>query len=79
MGRPATARTNFTRAQAYPDLMATKKISWTNWNYSDDLRCGAVFTAGTCGAGPYPGTSRLKPAGVWVRGRVRTADDFPTG
>nr|WP_281286740.1 cellulase family glycosylhydrolase [Catellatospora sichuanensis] len=70
---------NFTQAQAYLDLMAAKKISWTNWNFSDDFRTGAVFTTGTCGTGPYAGTGRLKPAGVWVRERIRTADNFPTG
>ncbi|MFG1682573.1 cellulase family glycosylhydrolase [Nonomuraea sp. NPDC049269] len=67
---------NFTRSQQYLDLMAQKKISWTNWNYSDDERSGAVFTEGTCPNGPFTGTSRLKAAGVWVRDRVRTADDF---
>ncbi len=70
---------DFTRSQQYLDLMATKKISWTNWNYSDDMRTGAVFTQGTCPNGPFAGTSRLKPAGVWVRDRIRTADNFPTG
>jgi endoglucanase len=70
---------NFTRSQQYLDLMATKKISWTNWNYSDDFRSGAVFTTGTCPGGPFTGTTRLKPAGVWVRDRIRTPDNFPTG
>jgi endoglucanase len=70
---------NFGRSQQYIDLMASKKISWTNWNYSDDMRSGAVFTRGTCPNGPYAGTSRLKPAGAWIRDRMRTADDFPTG
>ncbi|GAA2582018.1 cellulase family glycosylhydrolase [Dactylosporangium fulvum] len=70
---------NFAQAQAYLDLMASKKISWTNWNFSDDFRSGAVFTTGTCGAGPYTGTTRLKPAGAWVRDRIRTPDSFPTG
>ncbi|MET0422543.1 MAG: cellulase family glycosylhydrolase, partial [Actinoplanes sp.] len=70
---------NFTRSQQYLDLMAQKKISWTNWNYSDDSRSGAVFTAGTCPNGPYSGTSRLKPAGVWIRDHIRSpADNFPT-
>ncbi|MEU9888524.1 cellulase family glycosylhydrolase [Sphaerisporangium sp. NPDC051011] len=69
---------NFTRAQQYLDLMAQKKISWTNWNYSDDSRSGAVFTGGTCPNGSFTGTARLKPAGVWVRDRIRTPDDFPT-
>ncbi|RVX37796.1 endoglucanase [Nonomuraea polychroma] len=67
---------NFTRAQQYLDLMAQKKISWVNWNFSDDFRSGAVFTEGTCPSGPFAGTSRLKPAGVWVRDRIRTPDDF---
>ncbi|MEZ0076769.1 cellulase family glycosylhydrolase [Planotetraspora sp. GP83] len=71
---------NFTRSQQYIDLMAQKKISWTNWNYSDDERSGAVFKEGTCNAnGPWTGTGSLKPAGVWVRDRVRTPDNFPTG
>jgi len=69
---------NFTRSQEYLDLMAQKKISWVNWNYSDDERSGAVFTEGTCPSGQFSGTSRLKPAGVWVRDRVRTPDNFPT-
>ncbi|MEV6104470.1 glycoside hydrolase family 5 protein [Streptomyces sp. NPDC051940] len=71
---------NFTRSQQYLDLMAAKKISWVNWNYSDDFRSGAVFKDGTCAAnGPWTGTTSLKPAGVWVRDRIRTPDDFPTG
>jgi endoglucanase len=70
---------DFTMAQRYLDLLAAKKISWTNWNYSDDFRSGAVFNDGVCSGGPYTGTSPLKPAGVWVRARVNTPDDFPTG
>ena len=56
-------------------LMAAKKISWTNWNFSDDHRSGAVFTQGTCGGGNY-GTGRLKEAGGWIRDQIRTPDDF---
>ena len=69
---------NFTRAQQYIDLMASKKISWVNWNYSDDFRSGAVFKEGACPNGPWTGTGPLKPAGVWVRDRIKTPDDFPT-
>ncbi len=69
---------NFTMSQRYLDLMAAKKISWTNWNFSDDFRSGAVFKEGVCSGGPYTGTSPLKPAGVWIRARVNTPDDFPT-
>ncbi|WP_328862499.1 cellulase family glycosylhydrolase [Streptomyces sp. NBC_00306] len=71
---------NFTRSQQYIDLMASKKISWVNWNYSDDSRSGAVFKDGTCNSnGPWTGTGPLKPAGAWVRDRIRSADNFPTG
>ncbi|NED22150.1 glycoside hydrolase family 5 protein [Streptomyces sp. SID9913] len=70
---------DFARSARYLDLMAAKKISWVNWNFSDDHRSGAVFTPGTCAAGgPWTGTSSLKPAGVWVRDRMRSPDDFPT-
>lgn len=69
---------NFASAQQYLDLMASKKISWTSWNFSDDQRSGAAFIAGTCPNGPFTGTSRLKPAGVWVRDHIlNPADHFP--
>ncbi|GIE97600.1 cellulase family glycosylhydrolase [Paractinoplanes rishiriensis] len=67
---------NFDRAQQYLDLMAQHRVSWTNWNFSDDFRSGAVFTEGTCAAGAYTGTANLKPAGAWIRDRIRTPDDF---
>jgi endoglucanase len=62
---------DFAMAQRYVDLMAAKQISWTNWNYSDDERSGAVFEPGTCPDGPFTTPERLKPAGEWVRDRVR--------
>lgn len=70
---------DFAMAQQFIDLMATKKISWTNWNYSDDFRSGAVWITGTCGNGPWT-TARLKPAGAWIRERIlNPADNFPGG
>jgi endoglucanase len=63
---------DFARAQQYLDLLAEHKVSWVNWNFSDDMRSGAVFTEGTCAAGTYSGTDRLKEAGVWIRDRIRT-------
>ncbi|MFL5747882.1 MAG: DNRLRE domain-containing protein, partial [Niastella sp.] len=70
---------DFAMAQQYIDLMARKKISWTNWNYSDDFRSGAVWITGTCSNGPWT-PARLKPAGAWVRERILSpADDFPGG
>jgi NAD(P)-dependent dehydrogenase (short-subunit alcohol dehydrogenase family) len=48
-------------------------------NFSDDQRSGAVFKTGTCdNNGPWTGTTSLKPAGVWIRDRIRTPDSFPT-
>ncbi|MFD9859262.1 glycoside hydrolase family 5 protein [Streptomyces alboflavus] len=68
---------DFGMSQKYLDLMASRKISWVNWNFSDDNRSGAVFKTGTCDkGGPWTGTAPLKPAGVWIRERMRTADDF---
>ena len=69
---------DFTYSQKYLDFLASKKIGWTNWNFSDDERSGAVFKEGTCAGNNFTGTSVLKPAGVWIRERMRTADDFPT-
>lgn len=70
---------DFAMAQQFIDLMRNKKISWTNWNYSDDNRSGAVWTTGTCSNGPWT-TARLKPAGTWIRDRIKSpADDFPGG
>ncbi|WP_205510011.1 cellulase family glycosylhydrolase [Longitalea arenae] len=70
---------DFAMAQQFIDLMRTKKISWTNWNYSDDFRSGAVWQTGTCSNGPWT-TARLKEAGTWIRQRILSpADDFPGG
>jgi endoglucanase len=72
-------RNDFKSAQAFIDLMARRKISWTNWNYSDDERSGAVFKPGTAPKGPWTGDS-LKEAGRWVQDKMRNpADDFPAG
>ncbi|TDC24839.1 glycoside hydrolase family 5 protein [Streptomyces sp. 8K308] len=61
---------DFAMAQRYIDLMAEKGISWTNWNYSDDFRAGAVFQPGTCASGRWSDPASLKEAGVWIRDRV---------
>lgn len=67
---------DFTYSQKYLDFLASKQIGWTNWNFSDDSRSGAVFKPGTCSGSNFTGTSMLKPAGVWVRDRIRTPDNF---
>ncbi|MBM6406110.1 glycoside hydrolase family 5 protein [Phycicoccus sp. CSK15P-2] len=64
---------DFAMADRYIQLMNDRSIGWISWNYSDDHRSGAVFEPGTCPGGSYAGTSRLKPAGVWVRDQLRSA------
>lgn len=67
---------DLTMSQRYMDLMRTKKISWANWNFSDDFRSGAVWTTGTC-SGTNWTTSRLKEAGTFIRNNMLSpADDF---
>ncbi|MCF6436890.1 cellulase family glycosylhydrolase [Pseudoalteromonas sp. MMG022] len=61
---------DFVSAQAYLDLMARKHISWTNWNYSDDWRSGAVFKVGSCAQELY-GDEQLKEAGVWLKAQIK--------
>jgi len=65
--------------QRYIDLMREKKISWTNWNFSDDFRSGAVWKTGACPNGPWT-ASNLKEAGAWIRDKMlNPADNFPGG
>ncbi|MEU4767088.1 cellulase family glycosylhydrolase [Actinosynnema sp. NPDC023794] len=69
---------DFAYSQKYLDFLTANKIGWTNWNFSDDFRSGAVFKEGTCAGSTFTGTGVLKPAGVWIRDRMRTPDNFPT-
>lgn len=61
---------DFVMSDKYLQLLATKKISWTNWNYSDDPRSGAVWKTGTCSGGPWI-DSNLKPAGVYIKAKIK--------
>jgi endoglucanase len=68
---------DFTSAQKWIDMMKQKQLSWTNWNYSDDFRSGAVFKTNTCPNGPWTGTGALKEAGTWVQDKIKNpADSF---
>ena len=57
---------DFEMAQEFVDLMKRKKISWVNWNYSDNELSGAVWKNGTCARKNW-NSKQLKPAGRWVR------------
>ncbi|GAA0595172.1 glycoside hydrolase family 5 protein [Kribbella sandramycini] len=62
---------DFTWTKKYLDFLASKKIGWTNWNFSDDWRSGAVFKEGTCAGNSFTGTANLKEAGIWIRNQIR--------
>jgi endoglucanase len=62
---------DFAMSQRYVDLMAEKKISWTNWSIADGDGDGDIFKEGACRNGRFAGTGVLKPAGVWIRQRIR--------
>lgn len=62
---------DFAMGQRYVDLMARKKISWTNWSIADGDGDGQIFIEGACAGGRFTGTRALKPAGAWIRQRVR--------
>lgn len=61
---------DFTMSDKYLQLLAKKKIGWTNWNYSDDSRSGAVWKTGTCSNGPWSDTN-LKPAGIYIKSNIQ--------
>ena len=64
---------------AWLDLLDQKKISYANWTYSDANESSAAFQPGTCAGTTYAGTGVLTASGVFVRSRIMTPDDFPTG
>ncbi|STY29504.1 chitinase [Legionella wadsworthii] len=61
---------DFAMSDRYLQLFAQKKISWTNWNYSDDSLSGAVWNPGTCSNGPWV-DSNLKPAGTYIKSKIQ--------
>jgi endoglucanase len=83
---------DFDAGEDWLDLLAELKISWSNWNFSDDMRSGAVWqrirdqedesdpdkTGDVCKNEMWT-DDYLKPAGVWVKERLSNPpDDFPT-
>jgi hypothetical protein len=60
---------DFPMSDKYMQLMANKKIGWTNWNYSDDERSGAIWKVGTCGKNQWT-DGNLKPAGTYIKAKI---------
>jgi len=70
---------DFVSTELFFDIMDEKKISWINWNFSDDWRSGAVLKTGSCAAGEWTGDA-LKEAGTWIQNKMlNPSDDFPGG
>ena len=63
---------DFYSADLYVKLMNQKKISWINWNYSDDFRSGAVWKTGSCYQDTWS-NDQLKPAGKWIKAKIQQA------
>ncbi len=62
---------DFVMSDRYMQLMATKKIGWVNWNYSDDFRSGAIWKDHTCGQNVWT-DDHLKPAGIYIKTKIST-------
>lgn len=62
---------DFAMSDRYMQLMANKQIGWTNWNYSDDFRSGAIWKTNTCASGAWV-DSNLKEAGVYIKNKILT-------
>jgi len=60
---------DFTSSNKYIQLMSQKKISWTNWNWSDDSLSGAIWKSGACRTNTWPDSS-LKESGVYVKQKI---------
>ncbi len=61
---------DFAMTDRYMELMAAKKISWTNWNFSDDFRSGPIWKVGTCPNGPWT-DANLKQSGVYIKQKIQ--------
>ncbi|KTC85207.1 chitinase [Legionella brunensis] len=61
---------DFVMSDRYMVLMASKKIGWTNWNYSDDFRSGAIWKTNTC-ANDIWTDDNLKAAGVYIKNKIQ--------
>lgn len=60
---------DFVMSDKYMQLMANKKIGWTNWNYSDDFRSGAIWITNTCSQNVWT-DDHLKPAGTYIKSKI---------
>lgn len=70
---------NFEESQKWIDFLSENKVSWCNWNFSNDFRTGAVFKKWykPTKLEDYSNHNNLKEAGIWIMNAMNTpADDF---
>ena len=70
---------DYTNSQNWINLMAGQnssgiKVSWCNWNFSDNTETSAALVQGSCNSGNWNNTST---SGTWVKDHIlNPADDF---
>lgn len=72
-------RNDFYQSELWFDMLKEHKISWCNWNFSSDERSGAAFIESPDSYDDYEfytNDDNLKEAGLWIKNRMRTEDDF---
>lgn len=66
--------TNYTRADSFINIMATNKISWAAWSWSEAPETSGMLNAGACDSASW---SSYKPTGSYVVGKISNpADSF---
>lgn len=67
---------DFNSSDIWLNFLDSNKISWVNWNFSNDFRSGAVFKkdASLNSLESYSDTSNMKEAGIWIYKRLRNDD-----
>ena len=70
---------DYTNSQNWLNLLAGQnssgiKVSWCNWNFSDNSETSAALNPGSCNSGSWNNTST---SGTWVKDHIlNPADDF---
>ncbi len=64
--------TNYTRADQFISIMATNKISWCAWSWSEAPETSGMLNPGSCDAGTW---NSYKPTGSYVVGKINNPPD----
>lgn len=64
---------DFNEADKWMDYLNSNKISWCNWNLSNDYRTGAVYKTSFDGgsASDYANKANMKEAGQWIFDQIQ--------